>query len=525
MRILEVNDNDIYGKVFNGYDIVEYFRKTTMDIRQVVLHKFSSNDLVLNLFDNCKLYNYENRLHELEKNVLSVQSMLSFNNFYLYKNDFYKKADLIHYHQIHNSHFNLYDLYNEMRLKPTIITLHDPWILTGRCVHPMECNKWKKGCENCKYLNTLFSFKEDNSMSMWKIKSLIKDTDIDVIVSSKFMLNMVKDSPYLNRMRIHLLPFGVDLEKYKKTNDKKAIKRELGIDDDSLVLFFREQDALKGTSYIVSALKNLNINKKVTLLTCSEKGLLSDLEEKYEIIELGNIDEQKMVKCYQASDIFLMPSIGESFGMMAIEAMASSLPVVVFDNTALPSVTCAPKIGVLVKNMDSNDLRDKIEFLINNPKERFKRGSLGRKYAEKNYDSHTYYEKLKEIYKTSYNNQKYKLSLKRKSIDSSIDFSSYDSQILLSKLYNISKELGLSKNKIPILKKLNKSRLDNSRIDYSSRNSINIINEFNKEVYLATCTCDKYSKIYNSLLYKKMKKIKILHEPVVFIKKIIQKIK
>ena len=97
--------------------------------------------------------------------------------------------------------------------------------------------------------------------------------------------------------------------------------------------------------------------------------MLDSLKGKYKIIELGNILEDEILLAFNACDIFLMPSKGESFGLMAVEAMASRKPVIIFDNTALPYVTFAPECGVLVKNRDSDDLCLKIKEMIENKEE------------------------------------------------------------------------------------------------------------------------------------------------------------
>ena len=76
--------------------------------------------------------------------------------------------------------------------KPTVISVHDPWFVTGRCVHPGECLKWKTGCKSCEYLHTIFEFSEDNCNTMWKLKEkAYKKMDVDLLVSSKFMYDLV----------------------------------------------------------------------------------------------------------------------------------------------------------------------------------------------------------------------------------------------------------------------------------------------------------------------------------------------
>ena len=44
LKVVEVNDNDIFGKIFNGYDIMEQLNKDdNFKVKQLVLNKFSNN--------------------------------------------------------------------------------------------------------------------------------------------------------------------------------------------------------------------------------------------------------------------------------------------------------------------------------------------------------------------------------------------------------------------------------------------------------------------------------------------------
>ena len=127
--------------------------------------------------------------------------------------------------------------------------------------------------------------------------------------------------------------------------------------------------------------------------------MLDEVKEKYRIIDLGIIKDKEMITAMNACDIFLMPSIAESFGLMAIEAMACSKPVVVFNNSALPSVTHAPECGYLVNNLDSDDLAKAIKKLVEDKEERKKRGKLAKKIVEKEYTEEEYYKIIINLYK------------------------------------------------------------------------------------------------------------------------------
>ncbi len=513
MKILEVNDNDIYGKIFNGYDIAEHFNlDDNYNVKQLVINKYSKEDFVGEIFKNKIGKDIDYLLYKESNDLLSVHSLLSISAGYLNSNKYYKDADLVHYHQIHNAHLGLYELCNMIKSKPSVISLHDPWFLTGRCVHPDKCEKWIKGCCKCDNLNTLFPFKIDNCSSLWNIKNkFVTEADADYIVSSKFMLNLVKKSPYFKNAHVHLLPFGIDVSKYSNCSDRKDIlKKKYGIKDNNIVIFCRSAEE-KGIAYVVDALNMLNVYQGITLLTCGSCGLLGNLDNKYQLIELGYIDEDKILDCYGVADIFLMPSLGESFGMMAIEAMAAKLPVVVFDNTSLPDVTNVPDVGVLVKNLDSKDLANKIELLINNSVERIDRGNKGFNLVKEKYDINIYESGLKKIYDDAYERQKYKL--KKHFVDRyEVDYNDYNVQNVLYFLKKLYLNILPDEDELNIFKYLRVDVGNVNNIDYCDSNVEKIIKLFNVELYNKTVSLERVNyincAIKSSFMYRGLRKIK-----------------
>ena len=398
IKILEVNNIDLPGKIFNGYDMIEDLSDDNMDIKQLVMIKESDNDKVIKLFNDPRLDNMYYKLMEYEE-LLSTMNVYSITTPALFRTQEYKEADIIHFHMFHNTRLSLYSLVKIAREKKVVLTLHDPFFVTGHCVHFYECNKWKKGCNKCNHLDYLFPFKKDNTEEMWKLKKYVfNNSNIDIVVSSQWMYDLVKESPIFENIKnVHLIPFGIDVNKFGNVTYMEA-RKHYNIDKDEVVLFLRAQSEFKGTEYIVEALKLLKTDKKVTVIACDNTGMLDEIKDKYNVIDLGKIGYDEMAYAMNACDIFLMPSKGESFGFMAVEAMSCSKPVVVFDNTALPAVTHTPDCGYLVKDKDAKDLMKAIKYLLDNPKERVKRGKLGRDICVKEYDYNVYNSRMKEMY-------------------------------------------------------------------------------------------------------------------------------
>jgi glycosyltransferase involved in cell wall biosynthesis len=165
----------------------------------------------------------------------------------------------------------------------------------------------------------------------------------------------------------------------------------------------------KGLEYIIKALEILKTSVPITILTFNERGHFNRFLGKHHIIELGWLeDEEETIDAYQASDIFVMPSVAEAFGMMAMEAMACEKPVITFDGTSLPEVIFAPEGGISVPARDVDALASAMCDLIENPEKRIKIGIRARKLAMQHYDINQQIKRTLEVYEEVLNRQSLK---------------------------------------------------------------------------------------------------------------------
>jgi UDP-glucose:(heptosyl)LPS alpha-1,3-glucosyltransferase len=128
---------------------------------------------------------------------------------------------------------------------------------------------------------------------------------------------------------------GVDLDKFNpnRTNAAESVRRPLGLkDDDFVILFVANEFRRKGLSNIIRALALLK-KRSVKLLVVG-KGMR--WLYKLQALKMGLdgqvvfVRPQKDVAAYySASDLFILPTKHEAFGMVISEAMASGLPVIV----------------------------------------------------------------------------------------------------------------------------------------------------------------------------------------------------
>lgn len=336
--------------------------------------------------------------------VLSVDSLLFPTHLALIRQPYFQQADVVHLHLV-SKFLSLWALPRLSRLRPTVWTLHNPQATNGRCVHSFDCDRWLTGCTGtCPYpIGSKAPLRCVTPALMWQIKRQVyRRMDIDLIVASQWMRDRVRRSPLLNHLPCHLIPYGIDLQAFSPEGRVESRYR-LGIPAKAGVMAFRgvrvQGDRYKGCRYIFEALQLLEPGQPCYLLVLDDGTDFRPLQGRYQVVDLGWVDDTQLVSdALRAADVFLMPSLQEAFGLMAVEAMACGTPVIVFDGTALPEVIKAPHGGLVVPSRDSRALAAAIHTLLNNEVLWNRLASEGRQIAEAEYSMELQVRRHLEVY-------------------------------------------------------------------------------------------------------------------------------
>jgi glycosyltransferase involved in cell wall biosynthesis len=213
------------------------------------------------------------------------------------------------------------------------------------------------------------------------------------------MMQRVNRSPMFTSCEKRLIPFGLDLDVFSP-GDRINARQKLGIPSNNIVIFFRALDSpYKGLDTIKKALAILKTSAPVTLITLNGVGQLDEFIGRYHLIEIDYLrDNASMVELYNAANIFLMPSTQETFGMMAMEAMACSVPSIVTQGTPMEEVTQAPEAALTIPPDDPEALAAAITRLTENQELRHAMGNKARRLAEKLYNFNEYARRIRETY-------------------------------------------------------------------------------------------------------------------------------
>ena len=90
MKVLEVNNIDLSGKAFNGFDLVNDLDSKKFNLQQLVVIKQSDSSKVKRLISPSMIEDFY-KLESLENSVLSIRSMISITSPALFDSDEYKE--------------------------------------------------------------------------------------------------------------------------------------------------------------------------------------------------------------------------------------------------------------------------------------------------------------------------------------------------------------------------------------------------------------------------------------------------
>ena len=204
---------------------------------------------------------------------------------------------------------------------------------------------------------------------------LIQFSDIITTVS-KNMKQMIIEDYHIDNLKIIIIENGVD------TSFFSTMQSPLFLDykkSNHNILFIGGTRKVKGLNFLFKTI-NLLIKKDVniTLFVVGKKGdqhttLLSRYTRLFEegIIKfLGQISEKELLTLYELSDIFILPSLYEPFGLVVLEAMAKGKPVIVSDRVGASSMITNMKDGIIVTYGDIDSMVSAIELLFKNQEKR-----------------------------------------------------------------------------------------------------------------------------------------------------------
>lgn len=207
-----------------------------------------------------------------------------------------------------------------------------------------------------------------------------------------------------NAAKIAVIPPGVDADYFHPPSDKESLKKELGLSADPVVFTLGRLDPRKGFDLYFRAAaqvrEHMDHQRRAQFLlsagTSDEneheaeernrlQQLLKSLSINDSVIWRPVLPESDIPRYYGASDLFVMPSRYELFGIVMLEAMACGVPVVATKFGGPPEVITDGENGRLIDPTDIKSFAAAVVELLRDPDRRKKMGETARKTIESKY--------------------------------------------------------------------------------------------------------------------------------------------
>ena len=192
--------------------------------------------------------------------------------------------------------------------------------------------------------------------------------------------------------RIEVVPCGVDLSLFRPLDVEDARKR-LGLNGEKVIVYVGRIEPIKGLELLLrsAAIMESEDAMKILVIGGDEthdqevkrlKGLAEELGIEDMTKFVGVVDQRLLPLYYNAADVCVVPSYYESFGLVALEALACGTPVVASRVGGLPSVVQHGRTGYLLSWRCPEPFADTLEAILSSTGLRKTMGMAARKRAE-----------------------------------------------------------------------------------------------------------------------------------------------
>ncbi|RZB35275.1 MAG: UDP-glucose:(heptosyl)LPS alpha-1,3-glucosyltransferase [Desulfobacteraceae bacterium Eth-SRB1] len=212
----------------------------------------------------------------------------------------------------------------------------------------------------------------------WVEKHLINNTKCKIFLPvSSLTKEKFLEEYKIEPEKIQVIHPGVDIEKFQgldREGCRKEIREQFKIGPfDIVILFVSMNFEIKGLDYVIATLgkaKTSYPSQNLKLLVVGKGnykryGALAQKAGIKDNVIFAGVQKENLEKIYLASDIFMMLSRFDTFGMTVLEAMAASLPVIISNNVGAKDLVNKGINGFVIEDTNNIDMIcDKIGSML-----------------------------------------------------------------------------------------------------------------------------------------------------------------
>jgi glycosyltransferase involved in cell wall biosynthesis len=227
-----------------------------------------------------------------------------------------------------------------------------------------------------------------------------------VIVSSKAVLEEARKITASDKL--HLIPNGVDTGRFNPHIDGSRLRHRFGLQGKIVVFTLRRHEPKYGIEYVIRSAPRVAQKTKDVFFIVGGDGSLRPYHEQLaadlRVLDMvrftGEIPQDELPYYYAMSDMVVVPSLQEGFGLVVTEAMACGRPVIASRVGGITDQIIDGYNGLLVSPRQPDEIAEKILWLKNNPEEGSRLGQNGRRTVKEKFDLDKRIDQLVALYIT-----------------------------------------------------------------------------------------------------------------------------
>lgn len=370
-KVLHLNFSDNGGAAIAVLRIHDALKRHNYKSKILVAEKINnSNDVFCNqnIFDKF-IWKQKKKISRNLKFVFKTKNKnthtISFINSNILSQINKYDPDIINIHWIGNEFISLKQI--SKINKPIVWTLHDMWLYSG-AEHYTTDKRFIHGYNKDNRNSDESGF--DINRWVWNKKKKYLNKNMKIISTSSWQYQNAKKSYLLKNLDICKVPLPIDTDAWKPI-DQKNSRNDLGWINDKIYFLFGFSDYsrknIKGLDIALDLFDKFNkANDNNCILN-----IFGKIDKKYidkeNINILGEINNpSELRKIYSASNLLLNPSRLESFGQVALEALACGLPILVNKGTGTNDLILSDEMGYILENEISSNFNSLLEWFNKN---------------------------------------------------------------------------------------------------------------------------------------------------------------
>lgn len=229
-----------------------------------------------------------------------------------------------------------------------------------------------------------------------------------ILAPSRYTAQKLSEVQGISAQKVHRLPWPLNPDFMHLAESRENLPVLEGFPQGRIILTvgrWASNERYKGTDELIHALAELHTTFPDLHLVAVGGGddlprlraLVADLGLESQVHFLEKLSREQIATCYAHSDIFALPSTGEGFGLVFLEAMAFAKPVVGVAAGGATDVIEHGINGFLVPLQDSPSLKQTLERLLRDESLRAELGDRGARIVRETYAFSAFRDHLERI--------------------------------------------------------------------------------------------------------------------------------